>query len=247
MAWNVWALVRTKQSDGGRAPMITPEPVRKRSPFCSRTTGTEDRRTRSSPSRSADRSADRPKEPGTQPAPSPLAPRATITTLAHHFHPFHALRIQIPRGQLPFVAIATVLHGRGYRHSASAGCHGLVGASPDSASVIRSQPIVAGGPAPTSSPLAQALPLQGTRERGPAAVGARGGPRNTNQEVGPMKKWLALVAAVVVFGSLVGATSAQTQAPAPSTPKPAAPATPYSSAPAGMEKSIEGKIKSVDP
>jgi len=63
-----------------------------------------------------------------------------------------------------------------------------------------------------------------------------------------MKKWLALVAAVVVIGSLVGAASAQTQAPAPATPKPAAPAAPASPAsPAGMEKSIEGKIKSVDP
>ena len=62
-----------------------------------------------------------------------------------------------------------------------------------------------------------------------------------------MKKWLALVAAVVVFGSLVGAASAQTQAPAPSTPKPATPSATSPASPAGMEKSIEGKIKSVDP
>jgi Cu/Ag efflux protein CusF len=61
-----------------------------------------------------------------------------------------------------------------------------------------------------------------------------------------MKTWLALLGALVVAGALIGvtATMAQTQAPAPSSPAPAAPATP--AAPAGMEKSIEGKIKSLD-
>ena len=67
-----------------------------------------------------------------------------------------------------------------------------------------------------------------------------------------MKTWLALLSVLVMAGAMIGVTGtmAQTQAPAPSTPAPATPSAPAKpsmpAAPAGMEKSIEGKIKSLD-
>lgn len=60
-------------------------------------------------------------------------------------------------------------------------------------------------------------------------------------EVGAMKRVTLGLAALVVAGTLawVSGATGQTQQPAP--------AAPPSAAPAGMEKTIEGQVKSVDP